>query len=289
MKMKTLTLGLGLMAMSTLSSLAMAKDILTSTPVTYMLSEQLMKGTGVETTYLPPKRYDIERVANWFATKGANQVSEAGKSATVAITMRAIWDQDPTYVYARQGNIRLIEIDASQAISPRAQGVAALKLEDGATSKYVWLNPSNLIRMTAIVGDDLQKLYPQFQEQIQSNQQALMLSVRELINQQQAVIFEKEIDSIVLMSESLEDFASGNQLFVVKRQFKPELEWSEKDKLSLKAQFEQDKTLWLVTDKKPSKILTSLVSPDRILQIDNIDRWGSKGIKIEKPLARWKM
>ncbi|MCV5977157.1 hypothetical protein OFO29_32960, partial [Escherichia coli] len=92
-------------------------------------------------------------------------------------------------------------------------------LEDGATSKYVWLNPSNLIRMTAIVGDDLQKLYPQFQEQIQSNQQALMLSVRELINQQQAVIFEKEIDSIVLMSESLEDFASGNQLFVVKRQF----------------------------------------------------------------------
>ncbi|MDW2167280.1 ABC transporter substrate-binding protein, partial [Vibrio sp. 2099] len=221
-----------------------------------------------------------------FATKGANQVSEAGKSATVAITMRAIWDQDPTYVYARQGNIRLIEIDASQAISPRAQGVAALKLEDGATSKYVWLNPSNLIRMTAIVGEDLKKLYPQFQEQIQSNQQALMLSVRELINQQQAVIFEKEIDSIVLMSESLEDFASGNQLFVVKRQFKPELEWSEKDKLSLKAQFEQDKTLWLVTDKKPSKILTSLVSPDRILQIDNIDRWGSKGIKTEKPLAR---
>ncbi|MCV5263834.1 hypothetical protein OFC55_39850, partial [Escherichia coli] len=69
---------------------------------------------------------------------------------------------------------------------------------------------SNLIRMTAIVGDDLQKLYPQFQEQIQRNQQALMLSVRELINQQQAVIFEKEIDSIVLMSESLEDFASGN-------------------------------------------------------------------------------
>ncbi|HCE1774543.1 TPA: ABC transporter substrate-binding protein [Vibrio parahaemolyticus] len=289
MKMKTLTLGLGLMAMSTLSSLAMAKDILTSTPVTYMLSEQLMKGTGVETTYLPPKRYSIERMANWFATKGANQVSEAGKSATVAITIRAIWDQDPTYVYARQGNIRLIEIDASQAISPRAQGVAALKLEDGATSKYVWLNPSNLIRMTAIVGDDLQKLYPQFQEQIQRNQQALMLSVRELINQQQAVIFEKEIDSIVLMSESLEDFASGNQLFVVKRQFKPELEWSEKDKLSLKAQFEQDKTLWLVTDKKPSKILTSLVSPDRILQIDNIDRWGSKGIKTEKPLARWKM
>jgi hypothetical protein len=116
-----------------------------------------------------------------------------------------------------------------------------------------------------------------------------MLDVRELINQQQDVIFEKEIDSVVLLGESLEDFASGNQLFVVDRQFKPELEWSEAEKLSLKAQFEEDETLWLITDKRPSKTLTSLVSQDRILQIDAIDRWGSKGIKTEKPLARWQL
>ncbi|TOO05476.1 ABC transporter substrate-binding protein, partial [Vibrio parahaemolyticus] len=64
---------------------------------------------------------------------------------------------------------------------------------------------------------------------------------------------------------------------------------SEKDKLSLKAQFEEDETLWLITDKRPSKMLTSLVSRDRILQIDVIDRWGSKGIKTEKPLARWQL
>ena len=29
--------------------------------------------------------------------------------------------------------------------------------------------------------------------------------------------------------------------------------------------------------------------PSRILQIDVIDRWGSKGIKTEKPLARWQL
>ncbi|MEF1339833.1 ABC transporter substrate-binding protein, partial [Vibrio rotiferianus] len=179
--------------------------------------------------------------------------------------------------------------DASQAISPRAQGVAALKLENGETSKFAWMNPTNLIRMAAIVGEDLQKIYPQYQERIEKNQQALMLNVRELINQQQEVIFEKEIDSVVLLGKSLEDFASGNQLFVVDRQFKPELEWTDKEKLSLKAQFEEDKTLWLITDKRPSKTLISLVSQDRILQIDVIDRWGSKGIKTEKPLARWQL
>ncbi|BDR20745.1 ABC transporter substrate-binding protein [Vibrio sp. STUT-A16] len=248
-----------------------------------------MKGTGIETQYLPPKRYGVERLENWFVNKGTEQVKQAGQAATVAITLGAIWKQDPTYVYARQGNIHLIEIDASQAISPRAQGVAVLTLENGSTSKYAWLNPTNLIRMAGIVGEDLQRVYPEHQKAIQTNQQAFMLNVRELINQQQAEIFDKGIDSVVLMSESLEDFASGNQLFVVGREFKPELEWTEEDKLSLKAQFEQDKTLWLVTDKRPSKTLTSLIKPSRILQIDVIDRWGSKGIKTEKPLARWEM
>ncbi|MGR5380727.1 metal ABC transporter solute-binding protein, Zn/Mn family [Vibrio harveyi] len=289
MKMKKQIITMGLVLTSTFAPFSYGKDIITSTPVTYMLSEQLMQGTGIETSYLPPKRYGVERLVNWFASKGQQQAIKAGQEATVAITLGAIWHQDPTFVYARQGNIRLIEIDASQAISPRATGVAALTLDNGDTSKYAWMNPTNLIRMAAIVGEDLQKVYPQYQAQIEKNQQALMLEVRELINQQQDVIFTKEIDSVVLLGESLEDFASGNQLFVVDRQFKPELEWSEAEKLSLKAQFEEDKTLWLITDKRPSKQLQSIISPDRILQIDVIDRWGSKGIKTEKPLARWQL
>ncbi|MCG7514918.1 metal ABC transporter solute-binding protein, Zn/Mn family [Vibrio sp. MMH1-50] len=289
MKMKKQIITMGLVVTSTFAPFSYGKDIITSTPVTYMLSEQLMQGTGIETSYLPPKRYGVERLVNWFASKGQQQAIKAGQEATVAITLGAIWHQDPTFVYARQGNIRLIEIDASQAISPRAPGVAALTLDNGDTSKYAWMNPTNLIRMAAIVGEDLQKVYPQYQAQIEKNQQALMLEVRELINQQQDVIFAKEIDSVVLLGESLEDFASGNQLFVVDRQFKPELEWSEAEKLSLKAQFEEDKTLWLITDKRPSKQLQSVISPDRILQIDVIDRWGSKGIKTEKPLARWQL
>ncbi|WP_029789611.1 MULTISPECIES: metal ABC transporter solute-binding protein, Zn/Mn family [Vibrio] len=289
MKMKKQIITMGLVLTSTFAPFSYGKDIITSTPVTYMLSEQLMQGTGIETSYLPPKRYGVERLLNWFASKGQQQAIKAGQEATVAITLGAIWHQDPTFVYARQGNIRLIEIDASQAISPRAPGVAALTLDNGDTSKYAWMNPTNLIRMAAIVGEDLQKVYPQYQAQIEKNQQALMLEVRELINQQQDVIFAKEIDSVVLLGESLEDFASGNQLFVVDRQFKPELEWSEAEKLSLKAQFEEDKTLWLITDKRPSKQLQSIISPDRILQIDVIDRWGSKGIKTEKPLARWQL
>jgi len=238
---------------------------------------------------LPPKRYGISRLPNWFSSKGAALTEKAAIDAQVSITLGAVWPQDPLFVHARKGNIRMIEVDASQAISPRAQGVAALRLEDGSISPYTWLNPTNLTRMTAIVSQDLQKVWPQQAATIASNQQALMMSVRHLINQQQAVLLDNEIDSVVLLSSELEDFASGNQLFVVERLTKPELEWSEADKQALVELLTDDASLWVLTSKIISKQLKALVpNPARILTIDSIDRWG-RGIKADKPLQRWQL
>jgi len=264
-----------------------AADILTATPVTYMLATELTKGTNITTQYLPPKRYGLARLPNWFSSKGAALTGKAAMDAQVAITLAAVWPQDPLFVHARKGNIRMIEVDASQAISPRAQGVAVLRLSDGSISPYTWLNPTNLTRMTAIVSQDLQQIWPQQAAIIASNQQALMMSIRHLINQQQAVLLDNEIDSVVLLSAELEDFASGNQLFVVERLTKPELEWTEADKLGLVELLTEDDSLWVLTSKRVSKQLKALVpNSKRILTVDSIDRWG-RGIKAEKPLQRW--
>ncbi|QUM82275.1 ABC transporter substrate-binding protein [Moritella sp. 5] len=266
-----------------------AADILTATPVTYMLATELTKGTAITTQYLPPKRYGISRLPNWFSSKGATLTEKAAIDAQVSITLGAVWPQDPLFVHARKGNIRMIEVDASQAISPRAQGVAALRLEDGSISPYTWLNPTNLTRMTAIVSQDLQQVWPQQAATIASNQQALMMSVRHLINQQQTMLLDNEIDSVVLLSSELEDFASGNQLFVVERLTKPELEWSAADKQQLVKLLTEDDSLWVLTSKRASKQLKTLVpNPARILTIDSIDRWG-RGINADKPLQRWQL
>ena len=266
-----------------------AADILTATPVTYMLAAELTKGTDITTQYLPPKRYGLLRLPNWFSSKGAALTEKAAADAQVSITLGAVWPQDPLFVYARKGNIRMIEVDASQAISPRAQGVAALRLDDGSISPYTWLNPTNLTRMTAIVSQDLQQVWPQQAATIASNQQALMMSVRHLINQQQAMLLDHEIDSVVLLSSELEDFASGNQLFVVERLTKPELEWSAADKQQLVELLTDDDSLWILTSKRASKQLKTLVpNPARILTIDSIDRWG-RGINADKPLQRWQL
>ncbi|PSW06934.1 ABC transporter substrate-binding protein [Photobacterium lipolyticum] len=270
------------------SAVVKAEDILTATPVTYMLATELTKGTEITTQYLPPKRFGVSRLPNWFSTKGAELTAQAAKDATVAITLAAVWPQDPLFTHARQGNVRIIEIDASQAISPRAQGVAALRLEDGSTSLYAWLNPTNLTRMIAIVSQDLQQVWPEQAITIEQNQQQLMIAVRQLINQQQKVLIDAEIDSVVLLSEELEDFASGNQLFVVERFTHPELEWTAEDKQALSELLHGDDSLWLLTSKKMSALLKLMVpDPRRVLVVDSVDRWGREGINKDKPLNRW--
>lgn len=271
-----------------LSASAQAKDMLTATPVTYMLATELTKGTDLETAYLPPKRYGMQRLPNWFASKGADLTVKAAKEAKVAITLGAVWPQDPLYVHARSGNIEIVEIDASQAISPRAQGVAALRLADGTLSPFIWLNPSNLTRMAAIVSQDLQRVWPQHAATIAANQQKLMIDVRSLINRQQAALFEAEVDSVVLLSAELEDFASGNQLFVVGRYTKPDMDWTAEEKQAFVETLQSDDSIWLLTAKKLTKQqLALLPNPERVLTIDSIDRWGRAGIQSKSPLARW--
>lgn len=267
-----------------------AQDILTSTPVTYMLATELTYNTGLTTEYLPPKRYGVSRLPNWFASKGDVVTKEASKKAQAVITLGAIWPQDPLYAHARQGNINIVEIDASQAISPRAQGVAALRLEDGSTSIYSWLNPTNLSRMAAIVSDDLQRLWPEKAQQIEKNQQQLMGDVRSLINDQQQMLIEAGIDSVILLSKELEDFASGNQLFVVDRLTTPALEWTDKDKQKLSALLADDDSLWLLTTKKLTVSQQALLPKDvNVMVIDSIDRWGREGINQMEPLKRWQI
>lgn len=269
---------------------ANADDILTATPVTYMLASELTHETGITTTFLPPKRYGIERLPNWFASQGDTVTKDASKKAQAVVTLGAIWPQDPLYVYARQGNIKVVEIDASQAISPRAQGVAALRLDDGSTSLYLWLNPTNLSRMAAIVSEDLQRLWPEKAQQIEKNQQQLMRDVRNLINSQQQVLMEAGVDSVVLLSSELEDFASGNQLFVVDRLTTPELEWTVEDKQKLTVLLTEDETLWLLSTKKLTPSQQALLPENvQVLVVDSVDRWGRTGINHNAPLKRWQI
>ncbi|MCG7496037.1 zinc ABC transporter substrate-binding protein [Vibrio sp. Of7-15] len=280
-------LALSMVIGSVLPAVVNAADVLTSTPTTYMLASQLLDETSITVSQLTPKRYGLHRQPNWFDGKGAEFVAQAAKEAEVVISMKSVWAQDPIYDHTRMSNIRLIEVDASQAISPRAESVASIKQVDGAVSPYVWLNPANLVRMTNIIASDLVRVWPEHQQKIRDNQRSLSALIRNQQRETSAKLASHQVDAVIVLNESLMDYSAGHNLFVVDALFKPELEWSEQEKNNLRSQLKEDPTLWLLTTRKPSAALKQLLGDfSQYLVVDPIDRWG-RGIDGTDPLARW--
>ncbi|MCP4325068.1 MAG: ABC transporter substrate-binding protein [Psychromonas sp.] len=276
------------MLLLTASHSLFASQILTTTPVTYMLATQLMKGSKIETEYLAPHRYAINRLPNWFKGKGQGKAQQAAQKASVVITLGSVWPQDPLYIFSRQANINIIEIDASQAKTVTADSVATRWQTAKIVSPYVWLNSNNLVVMSKIVADDLKRIWPQHNALIEMNQEQLLSQVQLLINSQQQLLFDKGIDAVVLLSDKLLDFVSGNQLFVVKQISESELQWSEQQKLDLIKLLKSDASLWVISDKKSNQFIKQqLPEFKQYLHIDLIDRMGSKGIDKSLPLQRW--
>ncbi|SHH72884.1 metal ABC transporter solute-binding protein, Zn/Mn family [Ferrimonas marina] len=262
-------------------------SVLTGLPVNYMLASQLLEGTDAEVKYLPPSRYGMHRMANWLDGQGQQTVQSAASEADAVITLAAAWPQDPLFRYARAHNIRLVEIDASQTIGPRAQSVAVLPGNNGQPSPYVWLNPANLAQMNTIVAMDLQRLWPQHQATIRANRAKLNQAILSMQQRQAMQLMEAEIDSVILLDEPMEDFAAGHQLFVHHRQFGSELEWSDAQSQALVQALEDDpEAVILMTRRASGKLNGLLPEGTRVLQIDALDRWG-RGIDNADPLARW--
>ncbi|MCE0558270.1 ABC transporter substrate-binding protein [Motilimonas sp. E26] len=280
-------------AIMLLSVLGLAKpamadnaNIVTTTPVTFMLSQALTVNTPLLSDYLAPARYGLTRMPNWFKQHGINMAAKA-KSVQVAVTLGSVWASDPLYLAMREHNISIIEVDAAQALRPNGKSVMFQRTEQG-VSPYVWLNSANLVAMTQIVSHDFQQIWPELAPVIAQNEANLLNQIKALRLSQQAYVKQQQLDAVVLLSPELEDLAAGLQLYVLHRQFKPALAWTDADKIAFAQALSEPNVMILstqtLTDKHP---LRSLVLPQQWWQVDAIDRLGKQGIEPEEPLLRW--
>lgn len=263
-------------------------DVLTSLPATYMIVDQLTQGTGLKVENLAPPRFGFERLPGWYEQQGAEQVAEVTGQAQVVVSMGSIWQADPLYPHTRAHNIQVINVDAGQALLPNGQAVTALHTQDG-VSPYVWLSAANLMRMTEIIGDDFVRIWPEHKQTISDNQGQLLQSLKELSASQQRQLFEAEIDSVILLEEALEDFVLANDLFVLERKFKPNLDWNEQDIADIAEWVKEEPELWVLTTRPVNQRLLKLLPEGvSVLRIDPLDRWG-RGIQVDNPLQRWNL
>ncbi len=96
------------------------------------------------------------------------------------------------------------------------------------------------MRMAEIVNADLQRIWPEHKDKMQHNYGALLKRMQALATGQQTELMQAGIDSVILLDQALEDFVRANDLYVLERQFKSNLDWSEADKATIADWYEEE-------------------------------------------------
>jgi ABC-type Zn uptake system ZnuABC Zn-binding protein ZnuA len=148
---------------------------------------------------------------------------------------------DPLYRFARNANIRIVDVDAALPWSLDAPGVALADTPvsnaswgrdpdapEGATAPYFWLSVSNAIRMGDIVGSDLKALFPDHASTISRNLDGLKRSLLKLRGDYQDKLIEASGDVYALTGDFV--YLTNDMGLLVDGYFiKQDVRWTKSD------------------------------------------------------------
>ena len=113
--LRKLTLALALTGLLSTPVLA-ETTVLASLPITFGLSELLLKDSGVKLQRAAPANLPGSRQSAYFSGRGAPALHTLATGADAVIGLRSLWSDDPLYPMARRSNIRIVEIDAARPV-----------------------------------------------------------------------------------------------------------------------------------------------------------------------------
>ncbi|QIZ77074.1 metal ABC transporter solute-binding protein, Zn/Mn family [Ferrimonas lipolytica] len=267
-----------------LPCLAWAETVVTHLPVNQYLTEQLLQETEHNVEYLPPKRYNLSRLENWFASKAKPEQIEQWAKADALVHLNSLWPKDPLYPLLRQYNVRIIAIDSADPQHPKATKVAVRSNKNGSISPFVWLNPNNLKTMSTIISRDLSALYPAHAVTISRNQQALLKAIAKMEQRNQDWLFDNEVEEVIVVGDKLADFVYGYNLFAVGH-FSASIDQWQAQQWQQLAQL-HDEGVTLLVAKQPTKDAAAKLEQMgiKLLLIDTVEKMG-KGTD----LLRWQL
>lgn len=141
--------------------------VLASLDVTVALGRVLAAGTGIEVVDAVPQEYFMNGHDAYFKAH-REAFFPLARKADAVLTVGGAWPVDPLYRWARRGNIRVVEIDATRPLGGYGAGVPLVTVQ-GHPVPYVWRAPGNLSRMASIATEDLCRLVPEDAETVRSN------------------------------------------------------------------------------------------------------------------------
>ncbi|TIH19149.1 zinc ABC transporter substrate-binding protein [Marinifilum sp. JC120] len=236
-------------------------QILTSLEATKLLSQTLIEGTGIKIIQTVPATYSMNSQARYLK-KHAKKFNEQAVNAAACVTIRSIWQDDDLYPYARRGNVRIVEIDASAPVDKTQAGVKLIKeRESGHVSPFIWRSPGNLTKMADFVAKDLMALYPDQAVKIDSNLKSLKQDLFKLRTNYEIRFSELESVEAISITGNFDYLISEFGIEIVENFLKQQIDWDESDIAILEESIRKNEIKSVLCNRMPQgKIYEAIVS-----------------------------
>jgi ABC-type Zn uptake system ZnuABC Zn-binding protein ZnuA len=187
-----LALLLALLATSPVRAADPGPLVLTGIQATYSIASALTTDTPIRIQNIPADGREMSMQKDYISRR-MEALGKQFAAATAVITITNAVPSDPLYRFAREANIRIVDIDAATPWSLDRPGVALadfpasnvpwgkdVDVAQSSTAPYFWLSVSNAIRMSDIIANDLSALFPDSASAITKNLSGLKRSLLKL-------------------------------------------------------------------------------------------------------------
>ncbi len=272
-----------------------AETVLTATQATYSLTSALLADTAIEVVNIPDDGRELALLPDYIARR-MDRLEPAFSSATAVVSLTNALPGDPLYRFARDANIRIINIDAALPWSLSMPGVALTETPasnvgwgenpdapESVTAPYFWLSISNAIRMADIIAHDLGAIFPASAEAIARNLDALKQTLLAMRGQYQQRLIEAGDDTVFALSGDFVYLTNDMGLYVDGYFVKQDIRWTDTDLAALTRHLE-DRDIRVVIHKwVPSEAIQAAIAAAgaALIVLDN----GDSGVVVDDRLA----
>lgn len=269
--------------------------VLTATQATFSLAKALTAGTAIEVINVPADGRQWSLLKDYLERR-KEALAPTFVAATAAITLTNALPADPLYRFAREANIRIVDIDAAVPWAIERPGVAlvaapASNVSWGTdadpvgteTAPYLWLSISNAIRMGDLVAHDLAALFPAEAATIAGNLDALKGSLLALRSDYQRRAIAAGDDTVFALTGDFVYLTNDLGLYVDGYFIKQDVRWTADDLAGLTAHLREHGIKVVIHKWQPSEEIQAAVraAGAELVVLDAAD----PGLVVDRTLA----
>jgi ABC-type Zn uptake system ZnuABC Zn-binding protein ZnuA len=269
--------------------------VLTATQATYSLAKALTASSSIHVSNVPADGRQWSLLKDYIERR-AEALAPTFMAATAVVTLTNALPGDPLYRFAREANIRVVDIEAAVPWSPGTPGVALVAApassvdwggdpdpSTGDTAPYLWLSVSNAIRMGDIVAHDLAALFPAEAATIGVNLDRWKRSLLALRSEYQNRIIAAGDDTVFALTGDFVYLTNDLGLFVDGYFIKQDVRWTAEDLASLTAHLRERDIRVVIHKWQPSEAIQNAIraAGARLVVLDA----GDPGIVQDRALA----